>query len=1519
MNDPVERDKPNAKDIKELLDQLRDEEGVAKDKSQGPSAAELAQRAKEKATQAAKEEEERQQQQAAEAEAKKAEEEKRKNVTIRKETKGLKLFGDNEEKPYHTVEVATKNASAKLTFIEVPNEEDPSKPGKLWVAYLKEGNQVFLEVNTNRPPEKAKRRGCDIESTFLDLGDGRVFDTVARQVCMRSELVTEATAVEPTEEFEEADVVDFATQTAEGIDETIEEITETAKGRAQFEYSKEGTNEKDLEFHDLAYVDTGHGEYTWKITLAAPEATGNIPAATVEQDGKVVAIRPIAEDSEKVYAQATMVESQRKPTNELRETPQSAEQLRTEQQPQPPEIPTDPNSEHTEQAIPMLVAVTHNKTESDLDPRRQITTHEVIMPDEELSFSVIEEANGDLLLANEERPRPLVLVRDHRGLPVFVQDSLTGDTAVAAYLNKERTQTGYYDPFLQKLIIPDSTKPESGSATYFKPEGDNTGEAGQITLSLRPVELAAPNHEATVTTLVDKFAEQVNEKLVLARREESNNLTKQPESLIETINKSKKRKRVYDEEMQAAIDKAKQETFTRDLTKGERLKLAAEVLGRPLTEEEEKVIWDTHEIGTKEGRRIGTFTPEDIWKKARKLRISKLFSSVERAALIEAGITGTAAEHLANLNAARPPDNPALAVEFEELRDIFSEAAGEPDVRLPSNDERNSLLDIRRRIRQQVATDPALRGQAEPLLRQINERLPTNRQEQRGDQQGQQRQGRLNNEERTTYNSMRNALEVYRGAGMSDDDIAAQGFDWELFNNLQRRAEGVAAGFRSDRDIATELRRLQGNEARVSTVPQVAHIGFEDVIEYTSRNNLLYSEVSENFQAAYKQLVDNSNETVREAYRNEELNILQELARIRSNRKLEFRRTIDPNTRQASVALVSVSLENPQDIVTIRTFTQGTGNDEQILIIAQKVVLEREQKRWVTEQLSKAAQNATDEDAWQRARREIARAQQFFIGGEIERYYNNIEKLYDAKQMFQRQGKVPGKDFERVAHHLMQLPGVAEILAKIEEREVKAKYEWNGSYLRPLSKAEQDARAREMMSNGRGIGGLQLTSIGDLRDPAQVEQYNKIVESLRADADGEYNTWKTTQGQEYLQRNIDGTNDTELKYQYRKQQIELQQSEIDATSVQVAEWIWRMSGRAAFFGSQSNKGEADQYEVSNMPRHACNKEWGTDETRELAFGTKDKNVIDATAPPGLGLLTRPDGKPAYQLHTGWYDYFTNYSIFKPTKSVKGAMTFTARLTKAISPEDQQTMDRLRARWQPTGDPNYEAQFAGNMSQEEKDALARWHVAPTMQIKIDDWRRIRSTAGVWNDWGDAQADFEKARAMNDAFKEFLGAPTRKNINEIAKKRWARDWRFREKGALDAVRLAIDYRTTYNKANDFGANWDADDIQAFLKYCRKDWLVDDRTMKLISEEKIDNVLRLPVLPGFKIGKFELFKNGKYRIGKDIDISWLPKPIKKLLVRPFALSKGYMYYRFTDFTGAFWGTARKNWFFRAFMPPK
>jgi hypothetical protein len=85
----------------------------------------------------------------------------------------------------------------------------------------------------------------------------------------------------------------------------------------------------------------------------------------------------------------------------------------------------------------------------------------------------------------------------------------------------------------------------------------------------------------------------------------------------------------------------------------DRKKAASSILGRELTEAQEKAIMEAHEIGAKEKRGYFSYTSDDLRKKNKILKEAGITDQAEREALMRSGITGnfTSAEAKTSLMA----------------------------------------------------------------------------------------------------------------------------------------------------------------------------------------------------------------------------------------------------------------------------------------------------------------------------------------------------------------------------------------------------------------------------------------------------------------------------------------------------------------------------------------------------------------------------------------------------------------------------------------------------------------------------------------------------------------------------------------------------------------------------------------------------------------------------------------------------------------------------------------------------
>jgi hypothetical protein len=194
---------------------------------------------------------------------------------------------------------------------------------------------------------------------------------------------------------------------------------------------------------------------------------------------------------------------------------------------------------------------------------------------------------------------------------------------------------------LRKMM---SFAPESGynlelaqAEKFVKTIEEAGGVARLNTAGLNAQEMRILNH---YLERVPEYAKYKNPAIKTAIKSLDVTAEAKNASLVEKVN-SYKSAMAKKTESEAA--KIKQELLDQasKLDDAERLKLANSLRKKPFSPEQEAKLIEAHEVGMKDGRGFGTYTPDDILKKNRLMKEAGIESAEERRIFMETGITGT--------------------------------------------------------------------------------------------------------------------------------------------------------------------------------------------------------------------------------------------------------------------------------------------------------------------------------------------------------------------------------------------------------------------------------------------------------------------------------------------------------------------------------------------------------------------------------------------------------------------------------------------------------------------------------------------------------------------------------------------------------------------------------------------------------------------------------------------------------------------------------------------------------------
>lgn len=744
-----------------------------------------------------------------------------------------------------------------------------------------------------------------------------------------------------------------------------------------------------------------------------------------------------------------------------------------------------------------------------------------------------------------------------------------------------------------------------------------------------------------------------------------------------------------------------------------------------------------------------------------------------------------------------------------------------------------------------------------------------------------------------------------------------------------------------------DLKRESYYEAGAGTIPTVELVGFKLSQRYSNDKGISYTEVVDYFREEFNELTESASLDHAERIRNNQMYVDFQKQFDTGNYRLHYigRDRVPGQTGKMMQAIMLYKADgkwnddNPLDgAEVVRVFRSDDFNAqraynlvnvpqervitghaaEQQLILAQYAELKHQQMEWMRRELEKVATTATSDDDLRRMLGHLRRSENEYLDININERIDAITILYTAKVSF----KDGLEGLKRIArpmrsqmHYLMQLPGVAELMGEIEDREYGVIIQdTNGWQKRRKTKEEQGRAEKQLRKRDReiqvqikrmidnhnppqgfteeqlsayldpdvdlsteaakqafladdeqGYGGMNLTSTKKADDPDAKEFYFRVRRGLMRGALHKFLGSKEQDLAQLERERVElRAQGRELEALAKEREIStLENQRIDQTSVEVAEWIWRISGRAALYFDRSYEGQYQQFQINNQGMFALQKQrnWDDKDVLRLAYGAEDydqgRSEIQAkdTFLPGIA--------GGYNLTTAWYDYFTNYTnvfpnnmkdlLYKYRDSETGEQSPV--IEKYVSPEVKQTIERLYQRIKG-GEFQHlsEREVMGRLTQEERDHVQLYHQAVTLHISTDSWRKIKKTKDVWGDWHDMGNDLEAAAKGKQVISNFLDDPSIKNISALAphENRWYRVWRL-DKPLEDMYNTMLDYRTTYNKKNKHIPNWDGDDVDRTITTSYHANNID-LTIKEKLENKQFSKIRGPVLLGKKMRWFE-----------------------------------------------------------------
>lgn len=891
------------------------------------------------------------------------------------------------------------------------------------------------------------------------------------------------------------------------------------------------------------------------------------------------------------------------------------------------------------------------------------------------------------------------------------------------------------------------------------------------------------------------------------------------------------------------------------MTEDQRKALAEKVLGRPPTPEEWSAIWEAHKVADEEAG-FGTYKVSHLLRKAKILEEAG-FSKKQWQELMAAGIAGSAEQHRDNIqNTYTHPD---IERERQSAYEILSNAA---DAAIDERLEQQQLLPIINRLRP-IARNATHAGQAEAqeLLDQLLARMRTIT--------GREGRGRVLREMKREFK--REQYYAGQAGTIPTPDFVGFSFMSRYIADKDISEAELVEHFRNE---FNEIMREGTDQQRLEK--QQFYVAMHKLFD-TRKYRLYFNEAEIN---------DDKNSPDYGLLQSYYIRKVDELGNI-------VDRELTPGEQQEIRDLLG------RDVPL--TFQRVPGRNEELLKIAQYAELKHRQMDWLTRELEKVALTAVSDQDVGRQIGHIRRSENDFLDFEVNERLEALLVLYTARARFKN--GLQGLDQDAHAmrqwmHYYMQLPGVAELMGEFEKREFEnlmvreedgtirrrnandpdikrifrerdrnaqnqirdelaRRHATNDHSLDWMAKYLDDEQyTNDLDDETKNLGGMNLTWTGRRDDPEGRERYDKVapgfmravifdfLEERRREVErltGERNRLRAEE------KHFDaGEKDLEIS--------RVQNQQIDQTSVEVAEWIWRISGRAALFFDVTNEGQYQQYQINNQGRFALQKQraWDDKDMLRIAFGTEDYDQGRVAIQAKEAFL--PGIASGYNLNAGWYDYFSNYTIVYPN-NLKPAL-YRAGIEKYVRPEVAQTVERFYRRLTEGDLQNLsEREVMGRLTQEERDHIQEYHQAVALYIGTDSWRKIKKNKEVWGDWHDMGADLATATKGKDVVFKFLEDIDIKNVEGAAanENRWYRIWRV-GKPIDDRMNALIDYRSTYNKKNKHIPNLDADDIDRLITQAYERATISKTSKEKLEAKQLGSKLRGPVLPGMQKRLFD-----------------------------------------------------------------